>query len=188
MSKHVVSGCLSAALVACLLLGSAAGGDAKTYLCEQRYALCTSAPCVPLADDPTKATCFCDVEQGRSMSTEPCDKLEPGTEASGVGIVYSTFSLDQAEQGKKVMRCHAGTPWTQCLNKRCAIDPAKSDRAICVCDIVRTGHWVTFGGDCATATCETHYWSGATVAQFESGNAFMTNALSLQQSPAQMCR
>jgi hypothetical protein len=189
MSKHAAHACLLPALAACILvLGHIEDGNAKNYLCEQPYALCTSAPCVPQPGDPTEAICSCDVEQGKSMATELCDTLLPSTDADGVRTVYSTFSLVQAAQGKKVMSCPAGTPWTWCLNKRCTVDPANAEKAICACDVIRTGAWITFGGGCDSATCETGYWSGAALADFESGNAFVTQALGLDKSPAQMCQ
>jgi hypothetical protein len=60
--------------------------------------------------------------------------------------VYSAFSLEQFKQGKKVLRCPNGTPWTWCLNKRCTVDPSDPKKAICVCDGLRTEEWITLGG------------------------------------------
>ena len=42
-------------------------------LCKHQYALCTSALCIPQPDDPTKAICFCAVEDGASMSSVACN-------------------------------------------------------------------------------------------------------------------
>jgi hypothetical protein len=99
MCKHAVNACLLPALAACILvLGHVEDSNSNNYLCEQQYALCTSAPCMPRLGDPTKAICSCDVLEGRSMATEPCDTLLPSTNADGVRTVYSTFSLDQAAQ------------------------------------------------------------------------------------------
>jgi hypothetical protein len=166
----------------------AEAGKGTNTLCEQPYALCTSAPCVPQPGDPTKAICWCDVEEGKSMSTVPCDTIRPSTDADGIRTVYSTFSLEQAQEGKKGMKCPNGAPWTWCLNKICTVDPSKPEKAICVCDVVRgTGDWMTFGGGCDVSACKTGYWSGALLADFESGNAFMAKALGLTKSPAQWC-
>ena len=93
-------------------------------LCKHQYALCTSALCIPQPGDPTKAICFCAVEDGASMSSAPCDTTQPSTDANGIRTVYSSFSLEQFKQGKKVLRCPNGTPWTWCLNKRCTVDPS----------------------------------------------------------------
>src|SRR5262245_3909198 len=106
--------------------------NGSNQLCKHQYALCTSALCVPHPGDPTKSVCFCDVEEGDSMATVPCDSLKPSTDADGIRTVYSTFSLKQFTSGKKGMKCPEGTPWTWCLNKRCTVDPSNSKRAICV--------------------------------------------------------
>jgi hypothetical protein len=71
-------------------------------LCKHQYALCTSALCVPQPGDPSKAICFCDVEEGVSVSTVSCENLQPHTDANGIRTVYSTFSFEQFKQGKKV--------------------------------------------------------------------------------------
>lgn len=160
----------------------------QNQLCKQQYALCTSAPCVPQPGDPTQAVCSCVVEEGMSMSTAPCSTLQPTTDSNGIRTVYSMFSLEQFKTGKEGLKCPSGTPWTWCLNKRCTVDPADSKKAMCVCDVVRTGEWMTLGGNCDTSTCTTGYWSGAPMADFESGNAFMTKALGLEQSPAKWCQ
>lgn len=156
-------------------------------LCKQQYALCTSARCVPQPGDPTKAICFCDVEEGDSMSTVPCESIKPSTDANGVRTVYSTFSLKQLMTGKKGMKCPDGTPWTWCLNKRCTVDPFDSKKAICVCDVLRSGEWMTLGGNCDTSTCKTSYWSGAAVKDFDDGVDFLSKALGLEQLPAKWC-
>lgn len=155
-------------------------------LCNQEYALCTSAQCVPEPNNPNKAICFCDVEEGMSMASVPCSTLKPSMDAHGVKIVYSTFSLEQFKD-KKSMKCPKGTPWTWCLNKRCTVDPSNPKKAICICDVMRTGDWTTLGGDCNTSTCKTGYWSGASIKDFEQGNIFMTKAQNLEKSPAKWC-
>ena len=162
-------------------------GSNSSYLCKHPYALCTSAICVPQPGDPTKAICFCDVEEGANMSTVPCETLRPSTDANGIRTIYSTFSLEQFRSGKKGMKCPEGTPWTWCLNKRCTVDPSDSKKAICVCDVVRTGAWMTLGGNCDTSTCQTGYWSGAALSDFDEGVVFLSKALGLDQSPVKWC-
>lgn len=162
-------------------------GSSTNQLCKHQYALCTSAICVPEPGDPTKAVCFCDVEEGTSMSTVSCDSIKPSTDSNGIRTVYSTFSLEQFTAGKKGMKCPAGTPWTWCLNKRCTVDPTNSKRAICVCDVLRTGEWMTLGGNCDTSTCKTGYWSGAAMSDFDDGVIFLSKALGINQSPVKWC-
>jgi hypothetical protein len=161
-------------------------GNGTNQLCKHEYALCTSALCVPQPGDSTKAICFCDVEEGPNMSTIPCESIRPSTDANGIRTVYSTFSLDQFNS-KKGMKCPEGTPWTWCLNKRCTVDPSNSKKAICVCDVLRTGEWMTLGGNCDTSTCQTGYWSGATLSDFGDGAFFLMKALGIDQSPVKLC-
>lgn len=159
----------------------------ENRLCQHRFALCTSALCIPLPNEPDKAICFCDVEEGPSLSTVPCESIQPSSDANGIQTVYSTFSLKQAQNGKLGLKCPDGTPWTWCLNKKCTVDPSDPKKAICTCDIKRTGDWMTLGGDCNKATCKTGYWSGASLNDVESGSEFLVKALGLQQSPLKWC-
>jgi hypothetical protein len=179
---------IAAVAVFAIAFGAEQAGKSNMQLCKYQYALCTSALCIPHPDDPTKAICFCDVEEGASMASVPCNTIQPSTDAHGIRTVYSAFSLAQFKEGKKVLRCHAGTPWTWCLNKRCTVDPSDPKKAICVCDVLRIGEWITLGGNCDTATCTTGYWSGATVKDFNEATSFMVKALSLDHSPVKWCQ
>ncbi len=161
----------------------------KMYLCSHTYALCTSAMCVPQTGDLNKAICFCDVQEGKSMGSIACERLRPDSDENGIRTIYSTFSLEQFKKGKKGMKCPAGTLWSWCLNKRCTIDPSDPKKALCICDIVRSEEeWMTLGGDCDTATCETGYWSGARMQDLDSGNAFMMKNLNLKASLVKWCQ
>jgi hypothetical protein len=156
-------------------------------LCMHAYALCTSAMCIPQPGNPKQAICFCDVEQGPNMSTVSCDSLRPSTDKNGVQTVYSTFSFKQFKAGKKGLVCPNGTPWSWCLNKRCTVEPSNPKKAVCICDVMRTGKWTTLGGNCDPSTCNTGYWSGATLNDLQQANIFMTKALSLDESPVKWC-
>jgi hypothetical protein len=178
---------IAAAAVFTIAFGNEQAANSNMQLCKHQYALCTSALCIPQPDDPIKAICFCDVQEGASMSSVLCNTIEPSTDANGIRTVYSAFSLEQFKQGKKVLRCSSGTPWTWCLNKRCTVDPSDPKKAICVCDVLRTGEWITLGGNCDTGTCTTGYWSGATVKDFNEATSFMVKALNLDHSPVEWC-
>ena len=117
----------AAAVFAIALSNEQATGAMR--LCKNQYALCTSALCIPQPGDPTKAICFCEVEQGASMASVPCNTIQPTNDANGIRTVYSAFSLEQFKQGKKVLRCPNGTPWTWCLNKRCTVDSIRSQES-----------------------------------------------------------
>lgn len=162
--------------------------SSTNHLCNHQFALCTSALCIPQPGDPSKAICYCDVKEGPNMSTVACDSLKPSTDAYGIRTVYSTFSLDQFYEGKKVMKCPSNTPWTWCLNKRCTVDPTNPHKAMCTCDVKRdAGEWITLGGNCDTSTCKTGYWSGAAMSDFDAGVAFLREALHIDQSPVRWC-
>jgi hypothetical protein len=178
---------IAAAAVFTIAFGNEQAAKPDMLLCKHQYALCTSALCIPQPGDPTKAICFCDVQEGASMSSVPCNTTEPATDTNGIRTVYSAFSLEQFKEGKKVLRCPNGTPWTWCLNKRCTVDPSVSKKAICVCDVLRTGEWITLGGKCDTGTCTTGYWSGATVKDFDEATSFMVKELNLGKSPVEWC-
>ena len=175
-----------AALIAAF--GHAESAQAENYLCQQQFALCTSAPCIPEPGNPTVAICSCDVEDGPSLASVACDTVKPSTDANGIRTVYSQFALKQWQQGKKTLKCPSGTPWTWCLDKRCTVDPANPKKAICACDVVRTGEWITAGGNCNTATCNTAYWSAAPLDAFSDGTDFLLKSLKLKKSPVTWCR
>jgi len=175
-----------AALIAAF--GHAESAQAENYLCQQQFALCTSAPCIPEPGNPTVAICSCDVEDGPSLASVACDTVKPSTDANGIRTVYSQFALKQWQQGKKTLKCPSGTPWTWCLDKRCTVDPANPKKAICACDVVRTGEWITAGGNCNRATCNTAYWSAAPLDAFSDGTDFLLKSLKLKKSPVTWCR
>src|SRR6266536_2038300 len=136
----------AAVAVFAVAFGDEKAAKSNMQLCKHPYALCTSALCIPQPGDPSKAICFCAVEDGASMSSVPCNTIQPSTDANGIRTVYSAFSLEQFKQGKKVLRCPNGAPWTWCLNKRCTVDPSDPKKAICICDVLRTEEWSMPGG------------------------------------------
>jgi hypothetical protein len=186
VAKFTALSVVAAALAAAF--GATHSARAENHLCRQQFALCTSAPCIPEPGNPKVAMCSCDVEDGTNLATVACDTVKPNTDANGVRTVYSQFALKQWQQGKRTLTCPAGTPWTWCLNKPCTVDPANPKKAMCACDVVRTGEWITAGGNCNTATCNTAYWSGAASDAFLDGIDFMLKSLNIKKSPVQACR
>jgi hypothetical protein len=161
---------------------------AENYLCRQQFALCTSAPCIPQPGNPKIAICTCDVQDGANLATVTCDAVKPSADANGIRTVYSQFALNQFQQGKKGLKCASGTPWTWCLNKPCTVDPANPKKAICACDVLRTGEWMTAGGNCDTATCNTAYWSGASLNDVSDGTNFLMKNLNIKKNPINWCK
>lgn len=126
------------------------------WLCDQRYALCTGAACVPSKTDPKVAVCQCKVLDGYSAGYLPCTDRRP----SGSTLV-STFSTQNLSSALSAMTCPADAPWANCLDVTCHVDTAHPEKAICNCPIVEKGPSFTFVTDCNTATCTQVVWSGA---------------------------
>jgi len=60
-------------------------------------------------------------------------------------------------------------------------------KAICTCKIVRDQPFATYGGDCNTLTCDTGYWSGATVGSFVGASKDLMKAFGIEDKPATYC-
>lgn len=131
----------------------------KAIICDQAYALCSAAKCIP---DPARkgyAICSCATYDGVSAGTISCKKRKPYTDKYNVKHVVSTFSFKNIKKPNLV--CPTGTPWTNCVNAPCSVDPTDPSKSICSCPIETTGPIFTFGGNCDTSTCSKAFWSGA---------------------------
>lgn len=70
----------------------------------------------------------------------------------------------------------------------CTVDPTNPKKAMCACGVVRTGgEWITAGGNCNTATCNTAYWSGATAGAMSDVTSFMLKQLNIKETPVNAC-
>lgn len=139
------------------------------WLCDQRYALCTSAPCMQSETDPKIGICNCVVTRGYSVGFKSCKQRAPRGDQ-----LHSNFSLQRVNSRTRAMTCSARGVWTQCLDVVCHVDPANPKRALCQCVKMETKNFVTFGGDCDTETCSSVIWSATTKpfpggAQYEKG-------------------
>jgi hypothetical protein len=127
------------------------------WLCNQTFALCTTAPCVPSTTDPNISVCDCVVVNGYSIGFKSCtDRAQLGTK------VWSTFSTVNVNPNFSVLSRPSGVPWANCLDMECEIDPTNPARAKCQCITVKTGESLTFEGGCNTATCTSTTWPAAT--------------------------
>jgi hypothetical protein len=127
------------------------------WLCNQTFALCTTAPCVPSPSDPNISVCECVVVNGFSVGFKPCpERAQSGNK------VRSAFSTVNVNASFGVLSCPSGVPWANCLDVECEIDPNNPAVAKCQCITVKTGESRTFGGGCNTATCTSTIWSAAT--------------------------
>ena len=126
------------------------------WLCNQRYALCTTAPCEPLLADKNTANCACTVEDGYSIGYTSCSERAP----SGDTLV-STFSTQNVTSDVRAMVCSEKNLWANCVDMPCEIDPDDSTKATCQCPVEESGDFIIAGGDCDASTCASVIWSGA---------------------------
>jgi len=166
---------------------SFAENEPEGNVCDNEYVLCTSAPCIPDPSNPdTKAICACEVNKGLNYGYSDCEARTPNTGVNDVRKALSTYSFAQA-LGKAVLACPKGKPWTDCLDQPCIVDPKNPIKAICACKIVRDQAFVTYGGRCNTLTCDTGYWSGATVDSFLFASKEFAKKMGLDEMPAMQC-
>lgn len=174
---------LAISVVAC---GYAKIEKGKNIVCDQQYAICSSSQCIPDPSHPNEVICFCEVLNGKSFGQTACDKRAPYIDENGVGHVISTYSFHDSDS-KKFMTCPSGSPWANCLDQPCTIDPLDPSKAICTCKIVRTGVFQTLGGNCDQSTCDKGYWSGATPNANKMAGEILMKALGLRESPQRFC-
>ena len=157
------------------------------YVCDQAYVLCTSAPCIPDPTDPkNKSICECVVQVGKSFGNTSCEARKPKTLPDGSKALISTYSFEQAPT-MQIMTCSSGKPWSNCLDQSCIVDPVDTKRAICTCNIMREGKFVTYGGSCDKGSCGLVYWSGATVTSYEGASNFFAKKLGIRSLPMNYC-
>ncbi len=139
------------------------------WLCNQVFALCTTAPCVLSTSDPTVANCDCVVIDAYSVGFKSCSER-----AQAGNNLVSNFSAVNVNSAFAVMTCPENAPWANCLDMPCEIDSLNPAQATCQCQIVETGPSLTWGGGCDTGTCTSVIWSAAPptylgLAQYEEG-------------------
>ena len=93
---------IAAAAVFTIAFGNVRAAKSDMQLCKHQYALCTSALCIPQPGDPTKAICFCAVEEGASMASVPCNTIQPSTDANGIRTIYSAFGSNNLKHSASI--------------------------------------------------------------------------------------
>jgi hypothetical protein len=129
------------------------------YLCNQPFALCTTAPCTVSETDPTVVNCDCVVINAWSVGHKSCQER-----AQNGQTLYSDFATTNVNQGFAILECPENARWANCVDMPCTVDKLNPATAVCACQLVETGPSFTFGGGCETATCTETIWSGATAA------------------------
>lgn len=152
-------------------------------ICNQPYALCTSARCIPIPENPSEAICECVRENGLSVGFTSCEKRKPAYNKYKIQTLISTFSFAQFET-KKSMSCPKGMPWTNCVDMPCTVDPQNKKRALCQCTIDNTKAFFTFGGACDSSSCATGFWSGSTLENAKILRSALLKSIKLKSKPA----
>lgn len=179
--------CAAMTAMAPLAQAASAISTDTPVICNNTFALCTSAPCIPDPNDPEgTAICSCEVTKGANYGTSICGDRHLVKNRTGADQLVSTYALTQSPS-KPVMSCESGALWTDCLDYPCVVDPQNPLKAICSCAIKTTGEFVTYGGDCNTRTCKDAYWSAAAPADFQSGTIALVQALGITSDPVTFC-
>ena len=131
-------------------------------ICKSRYALCTSAPCKTIKNKPGKTSCKCTVENGYNFATKSCNRLKCHKMKNGTRRIYSTFSINEMNDGKRITECPKKYEWSDCLNHKCVVDSKNSKKAICECTLRKSNKdWYTMGANNNKKFCSKSIWSGA---------------------------
>ncbi|MDR3478979.1 MAG: hypothetical protein P4M14_13225 [Gammaproteobacteria bacterium] len=138
-----------------------AATQAPAIVCDQTYALCTSAACIPDPNNSERTICDCAVMKGKSAGFTTCAQRKPFVDKYKAEHLISTFSFEQFA-AKKSLTCPQGAPWSNCVDMPCTQDSQHPNHAICSCTVNNTQAFFTFGGECINSTCESGFWSGAT--------------------------
>jgi hypothetical protein len=136
--------------------GCTAENSAEYIVCESTYALCTTAPCEPIAGQEGTVSCACEVKTGYSLGEKPC-QAERDT-AEGKEIKSRYFPI------KSYAICANDRPWANCLDSPCIVDPSDPSKATCACPVEKDqGPYVVVTETYDASTCTTSMWSSATV-------------------------
>lgn len=177
--KHYSFGYL---LFSALIGANYAAVAPKIIICNQDYALCTSAACVPDPRHANYALCSCVIEKGNSAGYTSCAKRMPKQGQFKTKYLVSTFSFEQFNS-KKSMVCSKGMPWTNCVDAPCTVNPLEPNKALCSCAINYSQSFVTFGGECNVATCVNGFWSGATISTSHALRQALSSTLKIMNNP-----
>jgi hypothetical protein len=130
-------------------------------VCKSTYALCTTAPCTPIADKPGFASCSCNVQTDFSAGMKACGDKSIGQGGSLRSRYHPISSYS---------RCSNNRPWAFCLDSPCLADKDDPSKAACTCSVVKDqGDYVIVNdsGSYDASSCTTGMYSSATVVQLD---------------------
>jgi len=153
-------------------IGASADDQPDFKLCQSTYALCTTAPCTPVAGTKDTVSCACDVKTGYSGGGEAC---QDEAETSGGNIKSRYFPV------KSYAICTNDRPWAWCLDKPCTVVKDDPTKATCACTSVKDqGPYVIVTDTYTDKTCSTGIISSATVTQITQITDFLKKSSELK--------
>jgi hypothetical protein len=142
-------------------------------LCKSTYALCTTAPCTPVAGTKDTVSCTCEVKTGYSAGQKACQGVTKSSEGEQVRSRYYPV--------KSYAVCTNDRPWAWCLDKPCIVDKNDPSKATCACTSVKDqGSYVIVTPTYARSTCTTGIISSATVTQITQVTDFLKTSTELK--------
>lgn len=162
-----------------------AATNSKPIVCQGEYALCSAAKCIPDPRHNNYAICNCQVYKGPSLGNENCKKRIPFIDKDKLKHIVSTFSFNN--DSNSAMLCPAGSPWTNCVDAPCIVDPTDPHKSYCSCPIEHSGVSLTFGGDCDTSTCQNSFWSGALIPDADEFRKILSQAMHINPKVVTKC-
>ena len=151
----------------------------KIIKCNQKFALCPQAKCLPSPTNKNNGLCECFVKTGINYSVggNSCNNLTHYKDGLNE-YIYSTFSPIIKKMGYNRITCPSNGVMLNCMNKICSVDPNNPDRAICECSKVNTNNkqWSTFNKNNTNSSC--NYLSGAFLDDSTNMDLFIKNNIS----------
>jgi hypothetical protein len=163
-------------LAVLMISGGKGWAQSDFKVCESTYALCTTAPCVPVDGKDGALSCACEVKTGYSLGLEPCQSVKETSEGKQVSSRY--FPV------KSYAVCSNDRPWAWCLDKPCVIDPSNPTKAACACTTAKNqGPYVIVTDTLSDSTCTSGIISSATVDQIGQATDFLKSSSKLRPFP-----
>jgi len=171
MRKAVLSGLF---LMLCWSAVAVLASD-DFILCKSKYALCTTAKCTPVPEQPDTVSCSCDVKNSYSAGQQACQDAKETRTGNLKSRYYPV---------KNYAVCSNSRPWAWCLDKPCTVDKNNPSKASCACTLVKDqGAYVVVTDTYSDTTCTTDIWSSATVQQITQITDFFKSKDQLKPFP-----
>jgi hypothetical protein len=135
-----------------------ANGIPQPVVCNNQYALCTSAYCATDPTDKSHVLCVCNVLEGNNVGYRPCEQRSSQQTGDNLVQIFSEYSFAEFET-KKFLTCEAGSNWADCLDAFCIINE-NPHQANCQCTMKSNEAFITMGGNCDHKSCQSKLMSG----------------------------